>query len=85
MATSGLRKVTDIAGTVPMRRSRRKYIHMPRPELAMPRNAISAQARDVGGVLGQVAQASGARNRLAAARLPAVVTMASTPAILRRV
>ena len=58
---------------------------MPSPELAMPRKAISAQARALGGVAGQVAQASGARHRLASARLPAVVTSGSMPAILRRV
>ena len=39
----------------------------------------------LGGVLGQVAQAQGSSTRLASARLPAVVTKGSMPAILRRV
>jgi len=85
MATTGLRKVTDIARTVPMRRSRRKYISMPRPELAMPRKAISTQARVPGGCAGHVAQATGASARLAAARLPVVTTSGSTPAVCLRV
>jgi len=80
IATTGLRNVTDIARTAPMRRNSRKYSKKPMPELATPRNATSAQARGLGSWTGQLAQAKGAVARLAASRLPTVMTIASTPA-----
>ena len=79
-ASTGLRKVTEVARTAPIARSSRKYSRKPRPDDAAPRNTTSAHARGPGSACGQVSQARGASAIAAMPRLPVVSASGSMPA-----